>query len=348
MSNNTQAAQVVTRSAEGAREPEMGEGFGAGLAALGDVIRERRHALGLTLQDVAERVECAKSYLSSIETGRRGAPTDEVLARLERALQMEVGALVEAAQWSRTPAAVRRNVRGIVGRLSTEQDAARKSADRLGQILMRSGMDDGGKIRGALDEAYRSGELRKLIEKLTTGEVRGDEKEVDEGAKSVGAAGVATAGVSAVLKSRGDVAVMKNLPREVPLINRVAAGYPREFTDLGYPARVADEYVRCPDLDDADAFAARVVGDSMMPVYQEGDVVVFSPARVIKDGMDCFARLEPDDETTFKRVFFQMSEGGEELIRLQPLNAAYPPRVLPRERVAGLYAAVTVMRKIGP
>jgi repressor LexA len=351
MGNNTTAGQLVVRSAEGARAAEMGEGFGAGLAALGDVIRERRHALGLTLQDVAERVECAKSYLSSIETGRRGAPTDEVLARLERALEMEVGALVEAAQWSRTPAAVRRNVRGIVGRLSTEQDAARKSADRLGQILMRSGMDDGGKIRGALDEAYRSGELRKLIEKLTTGEPRGDERDVDEGAKSLSAAGVVSAGVGAatgaLLKSRGDVAVMKNLPREVPLINRVAAGYPREFTDLGYPARVADEYVRCPDLDDADAFAARVVGDSMMPVYQEGDVVVFSPARVIKDGMDCFARLEPDDETTFKRVFFQMSEVGEELIRLQPLNAAYPPRVLPRERVAGLYAAVTVMRKIG-
>lgn len=325
------------------------DAFDAALAALGDVIRERRRALGLTLQDVADRVQCAKSYLSSIETGRRGAPTDEVLARLERALELEMGALVHAAQWSRTPAAVRRNVRGIVGRLSTEQDAARKSADRLGQILLRSGMDDGGKIRGALDEAYRSGELRKLIEKLKTGEMLSDAR---EGAAH--AAGIASAGRTgeseasqSVSMLRGDVTVMKHLPREVPLINRVAAGYPREFTDLGYPARVADEYVRCPDLDDADAFAARVVGDSMFPAYQEGDVVVFSPARVIKDGMDCFARLEPDDETTFKRVFFQTSEGGEELIRLQPLNAAYPPRVLPRERVAGLYAAVTVMRKIG-
>jgi SOS-response transcriptional repressor LexA len=96
---------------------------------------------------------------------------------------------------------------------------------------------------------------------------------------------------------------------------------------------------------DPDAFAARVVGDSMAPVYVEGDIVIFSPARPVKDGADCFARLEPDHETTFKRVYFETGEG--ERIRLQPLNSAYPPRIVERERVAGLYAAVSVMRAIG-
>src|SRR6185295_1886767 len=94
------------------------------------------------------------------------------------------------------------------------------------------------------------------------------------------------------------------LPLQVPLINSVAAGYPREFTDLGYPARVAAEYVRSPGIDDPDAFAARVVGDSMAPDYREGDVVVFSPARPVKSGTDCFVRLERDDMMTFKRVVF--------------------------------------------
>ncbi len=37
---------------------------------------------------------------------------------------------------------------------------------------------------------------------------------------------------------------------------------------------------------------------------------------------------------------------GRELIRLQPLNMAYPPRVVAREQVAGLYAAVSVMRMV--
>lgn len=136
------------------------------------------------------------------------------------------------------------------------------------------------------------------------------------------------------------------LPLEVPLINKVAAGYPRSFTDLGYPARVADEYVRCPELDDPDAFAARVVGDSMLPDYREGDIVVFSPLKPVRSGADCFVRIEPDHESTFKRVYFEEA-AGEELLRLQPLNSAYPPRTLARESVAGLYAAVSVMRKIG-
>jgi SOS-response transcriptional repressor LexA len=99
-------------------------------------------------------------------------------------------------------------------------------------------------------------------------------------------------------------------------------------------------------VSDPDAFAARVVGDSMEPAYHEGDVIVFSPARDIVDGDDCFARLEPDHESTFKRVYFEKDAAGEALIRLQPVNSRYAPRVLPREQVAGLYRAVRVMRTV--
>jgi repressor LexA len=130
----------------------------------------------------------------------------------------------------------------------------------------------------------------------------------------------------------------------VPVINKVVAGYPTEFTDLDYPARVADEYVSCPDVSDPDAFAARVVGNSMEPEYREGDIVVFSPLLPMASGCDCFVRLDRDNETTFKRVYFE-EEGGR--IRLQPLNNAYAPRILDREAVAGLYAAVYVLRRVG-
>ena len=144
----------------------------------------------------------------------------------------------------------------------------------------------------------------------------------------------------------GILVIVPILPREVPVINRVTAGYPTEFTDLGYPARVADDYVRVPDIDDPDAFGARVVGDSMEPDYREGDVVVFSPKVAVVSGMDCFVRLEPDQESTFKRVYFERSSSGAEMIRLQPLNSGYPPVVVPRERVAGLYSGVSVVRSL--
>lgn len=173
---------------------------------------------------------------------------------------------------------------------------------------------------GGLDRAFESGALARLVDRISP---PGDASA--EGEK-----------------------VQALLPRAVPLINLVPAGRAAEFTDLGYPARVADSYVAAPELGDPDAFAARVTGDSMEPTYVEGDVVIFSPGREVKSGMDCFARLvEPDSETTFKRVYFERSGDGEELIRLQPLNPKYVARVEPRERVAGLYPAVSVTRKIG-
>lgn len=133
------------------------------------------------------------------------------------------------------------------------------------------------------------------------------------------------------------------LARQIPVINQVAAGYPSEFTDLDYPASVADEYIACPDVNDPDAFAARVVGDSMEPEYSEGEIVVFSPALPTPAGCDCFVRLVRDNEVTFKRIYFD-DEG--DTIRLQPLNSAYPPRPVHREDVAGMYAAAYVLRAV--
>lgn len=292
-------------------------------ATVGMLIRERRLLRRLTLQRLAEVVGCARSYLWLIEHERRdNPPSDELLIKLEEALGFEPGRLIQAARWQETPAVVRHEL----SRLQSRQ----RVAYRLVEILTSSGVDADGRIRGAIDEAYRTGELKRLIDRIAP-----ERKGTPPGEMRTPAAG----GES--------VPLAVGLPLEVPLINSVAAGYPRAFTDLGYPARVADEYVRCPDLDDPDAFAARVVGDSMLPDYREGDIVVFSPARPVVSGTDCFARIEPDHESTFKRAYFEKGPDGEDLIRLQPLNPAYPPRVFPREQVAGLYAAVSVTRRVG-
>ena len=131
----------------------------------------------------------------------------------------------------------------------------------------------------------------------------------------------------------------------MPVINKVSAGYPKDFTDLSYPRGVADEFVSCPDVQDKDAFAARIHGDSMTPKYHEGDIVIFSPAQSPKDGDDCFVRFE-DGHTTFKRVFFESAEGGDSVLRLQPRNEKYRPQVIPSEKVSGLYKAVYKYQRV--
>ena len=219
-----------------------------------------------------------------------------------------------------------------------ELEKANRAGKRLAELIA-GGVDETGKPVGRLDRAYRSGELKRLVDSL----VGPSEPEQAAAGSRVESGEVHDDPLG---EAAGGGAVRVELPMEVPLINRVQAGYPTEFTDLGYPARVADEYVRCPDLRDPDAFAARVVGDSMAPEYKEGDIVVFSPQQTIENGMDCFARLEPDHTSTFKRVYFERGEGDQQRIRLQPINNSYPPQVLDREQVAGLYAAVTVMRSL--
>jgi phage repressor protein C with HTH and peptisase S24 domain len=122
----------------------------------------------------------------------------------------------------------------------------------------------------------------------------------------------------------------------VPVINHVAGGYPRHFAADGWPSGAADEYVRCPDLHDPHAFAARVVGDVMEPKYVEGDIVVFSPAASASGGDDCFVRFADGGQTTFKRYY----RDGEDVIRLQPLNDRYPSETYRPDQITGIWPAV--------
>jgi len=128
----------------------------------------------------------------------------------------------------------------------------------------------------------------------------------------------------------------------IPVINKVAAGYPHHFTDLDYPPSVADEYIRCADLHDPQAFAARVVGDSMVPAYKEGDIVVFSPNTSPRSGDDCFVRFEKDNSTTFKRYY----QDAPEVLRLQPLNNKYPAETYAPEAITGLWPAVCKIERL--
>lgn len=283
-------------------------------SGFGAILKAQRLARGFTLESLAQQAACTKGYLSLVERGVKPPPAESLIERLEEVLSLEPGSLSHVAEWEQTPRAVKR-------------DLARLESDRvaINQILRTI------ESRG-LDAAYTSGELGKAVDRLTP---------------TATGSGAHAHDSTDPLDSPASSAIRRVLPMEVPLINSVTAGYPADFTDLGYPARVADEYVRSPDLDDPDAFAARVVGDSMEPEYREGDLVIFSPAMEVISGNDCFVRLEPDHESTFKRVYFETGEGGEELIRIQPINNRYPPRTVRREDVAGLYRAAQIMRAIG-
>ncbi len=272
---------------------------------VGQIIRERREQLGLTLASLAAEVGATKGYLSMIENHRvANPPSNALLEALERALQIGDGELVRAAAWQNTPQPVREALEQL-------SKAAEQGHD-LAQWLKASTEPQRDGVKN-LDTLFKSGELRKRIEQTLQGS--------EQARQSIDA--------------RVPIRYM------VPLINKVAAGYPSDFTDLDYPVQVADEYAPCPDIEDAQAFAARVVGDSMLPEYAEGDIVVFSPAAEVTDGCDCFVRIEPDHETTFKRVFFD-----DDRVRLQPLNPRFAPQLFDRLHIAGMYRAVKKIQSL--
>ena len=256
--------------------------------SLGQVIRDKREQLELTLDEVSRRVGFSKPYLSTIETGKvKNPPSDELLTKLEKTLKFEQGLLLHMAHMERMPSDVR-----------SLYESQRAQNTKLRQVVKRMVQKHG-----------RKGELRKML--------AGTNLKAD---------------VSEALLSPG---------RLVPIINRVAAGYPTDFNDLDYPVGVADDYVRCPDLHDPNAFAVRVVGDSMEPRFREGDIVIFSPAAEVHNGDDCFIRFTDPHETTFKRVFFE----ADKKVRLQPRNDQYPPAIVEGKRIDGVYRAVSRYEK---
>lgn len=283
------------------------------MEALGPKLRRQRRRLGFTLDELAVKTAISKPYLSLIETGRvPNPPSDEKLRRLEQVLGFTDGELVSQAHLQRTP----RDVRNMLLKLMKQEKTASAPAAQTREVETPAAPRPASKANGTkangtkktvgvdLDDAYLNGVLQQLVD-----------------------------------HSAGNVETIATTTYAVPVINKVSAGYPRDFTDLAYPPRVADDYVGCPDVQDRDAFAARVHGDSMRPKYTEGDIVIFSPANAPRNGDDCFVRFD-SGQTTFKRVFFESDDKGNSVIRLQPRNEKYRPQTIPSEQVAGLYKAV--------
>jgi len=275
------------------------------METMGVKLRRKRLRLGLTLDELAGRTGISKPYLSLIETGRVMNPPSD-----EKLRRLEQALAFKAGELLTQAHLQRtpRDVRAVLNRLMEEGKATKRRSDEAtkGEESAKAAMEDVGGVN--LDDAYLSGVLQEMVE-----------------------------------QSAGNVEHVST--NAAPVINRVSAGYPKDFTDLNYPKGVADEYVACPDLNDPQAFAARVHGDSMTPKYREGDIVIFSPAATPKSGDDCFVRFG-DGHTTFKRAFFESDEKGGAVIRLQPRNEKYRAQVVCGGEITGLYKAVFKYQRV--
>ncbi|MCX7377351.1 MAG: helix-turn-helix transcriptional regulator [Alphaproteobacteria bacterium] len=107
--------------------------------------------------------------------------------------------------------------------------------------------------------------------------------------------------------------------RRIPLIGLAQAGGEGFFDDGGFPVGGSWDEVGLPEVADPNAYALEISGDSMEPVYRDGDLVIVSPAAPLRRGDRVVARTH-GGEVMAK----ELARRSARKIELKSLNPAYP------------------------
>jgi phage repressor protein C with HTH and peptisase S24 domain len=115
--------------------------------------------------------------------------------------------------------------------------------------------------------------------------------------------------------------------RAIPIVGLARAGAHGFFDDAGFPVG-AEETVRFPGLGEERVYALEIQGDSMMPVFRAGDVVVVQPGAPVRRGDRVVLRTR-EGEVMAK----QLGRRNDQVVELISLNPAYPARNLAANEV---------------
>jgi phage repressor protein C with HTH and peptisase S24 domain len=116
-------------------------------------------------------------------------------------------------------------------------------------------------------------------------------------------------------------------PAVIPMLGLARAGEDGFFDDAGLPVGDWDQ-TELPRPRDG-LFSLRITGDSMAPLYREGDrVIVDREADQVRRGDRIVARL-----STGEVVAKELSALTARTATLASINPDYPPRVVPRRDI---------------
>ena len=119
--------------------------------------------------------------------------------------------------------------------------------------------------------------------------------------------------------------------RTVPLIGLAQAGAGGFFDDGGFPTGGGWDEVAFPEVPDPNAYALEISGESMMPLYRDGDIVIISPNASVRRGDRVVVKTR-DGEVLAK----ELKRRTENIIELKSLNPEHPDRMIPTDKVAWL------------
>lgn len=115
----------------------------------------------------------------------------------------------------------------------------------------------------------------------------------------------------------------------IPLIGLAQAGSNGYFDDGGFPVGGGWDQVSFPQVKDENAYALEVTGDSMQPVFRDGDIVIVSPSEPVRRGDRVVVKT-----TAGEVMVKQLVRRTASHVELVSLNPAYPSRTLALNEVA--------------
>jgi len=111
--------------------------------------------------------------------------------------------------------------------------------------------------------------------------------------------------------------------RAVPVIGFAEAGTGGFFDDGGFPVGNGWDEIPFPGVNDEHTYALEVSGDSMQPLYRDGDVIVVSPSSPIRRGDRVVVKTR-SGEVMAK----ELKRKTTKTIELKSLNPAHEERLL--------------------
>lgn len=120
--------------------------------------------------------------------------------------------------------------------------------------------------------------------------------------------------------------------KSIPLIGMAQAGGGGFFDDGGFPVGAGWDEVSFPgggNAADENTYALEISGDSMMPLYRDGDVIIVSPAAPVRRG-DRVVVKTVEGEVLAK----ELKRRTARTLELKSLNADHPDRVFSTDQVA--------------
>jgi len=107
------------------------------------------------------------------------------------------------------------------------------------------------------------------------------------------------------------------------------------FDDSGFPAGSGWDEIPFPDLNDEHAYALEITGESMLPIFRDGDRIVVSPAANVRRGDRVVVKTN-GGEVMAKQVGRLTSQR----VELKSLNPDFEDRAFALNEIAFMHRVI--------